>query len=279
MTKRPYFYFMESKEEITRLEIKTDPVAVRRQALWCGVKPGLRVLDAGCGPGKTTDILYKMIQPRGEILGVDYSEARIAYAQDRYGHVPNMDFLLGDLRDPLNGIGPFDLIWVRFVLEYNRNESASIVGNLTSFLKPDGCLCLMDLDNNSLTHYPLTTGTAEVLQAFVRRMEQDFDFDPFAGRKLYSYLYDLDFRDIQVEMAAHHLIYGDNMRKEERFNWMKKFEVILKKMPEVFDSYPGGIETFQEDISRFFKDPRRFAYTPLILCKGVKPRAGSSANR
>ena len=274
MTKRPYFYFMENKEEITRLEIKTDPVAVRRHARWCGVGPGLRVMDAGCGPGKTTDILCKMIQAQGEIIGVDYSEARIAHAKDRYRHVPNMDFLLHDLRDPLKGVGQFDLIWVRFVLEYNRTESVSILRNLTSCLKPDGCLCLMDLDNNSLTHYPSAPGTAEVLQALVNRLEGDFDFDPFAGRKLYTYLYDLDFREIQVEMMAHHLIYGDKMKDEERFNWTKKFQVSLQKMPDIFGSYPGGIETFREDVSRFFKDPRRFAYTPLILCKGLKPLTG-----
>jgi len=136
MTARPYSYLMESDEEITRLEIKTDPEAVRRQARWCGVGPGLRVMDVGCGPGKTTDILSRMIQPQGEILGVDYSEARIAYAKDRYRHVPNMDFLVGDLRDPLEGVGQFDLIWVRFVLEYNRAESESIVRNLTSCRNP-----------------------------------------------------------------------------------------------------------------------------------------------
>jgi len=264
---------MESDEEITRLEIKTDPEAVRRQARWCGVGPGLRVMDVGCGPGKTTDILSRMIQPQGEILGVDYSEARIAYAKDRYRHVPNMDFLVGDLRDPLEGVGQFDLIWVRFVLEYNRAESESIVRNLTSCLKPGGCLCLIDLDYNSMTYYPSLAGTAEIMQALVDCLEEEFNFDPFAGRKLYSYLYDLDFREIQVEMTAHHLIYGDNMKDEERFNWAKKFEVSLQKMPDIFDSYPGGVEAFQADVSRFFRDPRRFAYTPLILCKGRKPLA------
>jgi SAM-dependent methyltransferase len=50
-------YLMESEEEAVRLDLKTDPDAVRKQALWCGVKAGLRVLDAGCGPGKTTSIL------------------------------------------------------------------------------------------------------------------------------------------------------------------------------------------------------------------------------
>ena len=40
-------YLMESPEEAVRLEMKTEPGAVRKQAQWCGVKPGLRVLDVG----------------------------------------------------------------------------------------------------------------------------------------------------------------------------------------------------------------------------------------
>jgi hypothetical protein len=33
-------YLMENDEEISRLEMKTDPEEVRRQALWAGLKPG-----------------------------------------------------------------------------------------------------------------------------------------------------------------------------------------------------------------------------------------------
>ena len=76
---------MESIEEIIRLEVKTDPEVVRKQALWCGMKPGLGVLDVGCGSGKATSILHEMIQPGGSVLGIDYSEERTTYARERYG--------------------------------------------------------------------------------------------------------------------------------------------------------------------------------------------------
>ncbi|MCK7502972.1 MAG: hypothetical protein MZV70_01950 [Desulfobacterales bacterium] len=32
-------YLMESDDEALRLDVKTDPADLRRQALWCGVKP------------------------------------------------------------------------------------------------------------------------------------------------------------------------------------------------------------------------------------------------
>ena len=267
---RSYSYFMENQEEIDRLEIKTDPEEVRKQALWCGLKSGMRVLDAGCGPGKTTSILYEMIQPGGEILGVDYSEERVHYAKKHYTLRPRISFQLHDLRDPLEGVGLFDLIWVRFVLEYNRAESPDIIRNLTTCLKPGGYLCLLDLDHNSLNHYELPVQMEEILLSLMKKLEQKHNFDPYSGRKLYAYLYDLGYEKIQLDLRAHQLIYG-KLRNEDLFNWTRKMKVTSLILEELFEGYPGGRDRFIADCEKFFLDPRRFTYTPLILCKGTKP--------
>jgi len=263
-------YLMENIQEAIRLEVKTNPEDVRKQAIWCGLKPGLRILDAGCGPGMITSILHKIIQPGGSILGVDYSEKRIQYAKENYGNVTGIDFHAHDLREPLAHLGQFDLIWVRFVLEYNRAESLDIVRNLTACLKPDGYLCLMDLDHNCLSHYELPVKIENILFRLMDALEQKYNFDPYSGRKLYSYLYDLSYQDIQLDFRAHHLFYG-KMRDEDFFNWTKKVEVASAKTNKLFEDYPGGPVGFSEDFMKFFLDPRRFSYTPLILCKGMKP--------
>ena len=263
-------YLMENLEEAIRLEMKTDPEAVRKQALWCGLKPGLRVLDVGCGPGKITSILHEMIQPDGTILGIDYSEERIHYAKQHYGHVLGIDFQVQDLMEPLDSVGLFDLIWVRFFLEYYRAESPDIIRRLTSCLKPGGYLCLLDLDHNCLNHYELPAKMEGILFQAMNMVEQEYNFDPYAGRKLYAYLYDLGYRDIQLNLLAHHLIYG-KIRDEDLFNWIKKVEVASIKTKGLFKEYPGGHDAFFADFTEFFLDPRRFTYTPLILCKGKKP--------
>jgi len=52
---------------------------------------------------------------------------------------------------------------------------------------------------------------------------------------------------------------------------MKKIEIIVKRFEDLFIDYPGGCEAFIDDFKKFLIDPRRFTYTPLILCKGMKP--------
>jgi len=263
-------YLMESAEETFRLEMKTDPSALRAQARWCGLRPGIRVLDAGCGPGKTTALLCNMIQPGGSIVGVDLSEERIRHAREQYGRMPGIDFRVHDWTAPLEGTEAFDLIWVRFVLEYNRAGSAEMVRNLDRCLEPGGTLCLMDLDHNCLNHHELPIGMAAVLQRMMQELEERHNFDPYAGRKLYRYLYDLGYEDLEVKLTAHHLIYGP-LGETDAFNWLKKIEMISRKVRDVLEGYPGGPDRFFSDFLRFFRDPRRFSYTPLILCKGRKP--------
>jgi len=261
---------MESPEEEIRLELKTDPQAVREQAIWCGIKPGMKILHAGCGPGLVSSLLYELSQPGGFVMGVDYSQSRISYARQHYERTDKIQFQLCDLRELLPFGETFDLAWVRFVLEYNKSDLEIIVKNLDKALKPNGLLCLLDLDNNCLSHHPLPERLKVALDRITEALEERHGFDPYVGRKLYGLLYDLGYQNIQVAVRAHHLIYG-KLRHQDFFNWMKKIEMIIRKEPSLVKAYLGGVNEFIKEFKEFFLNPRRFTYTPLIMCKGVKP--------
>src|SRR5450759_1916662 len=78
-------YIMEHEEEAIRLDLKTDIQRVTLQARWAGIRPGMRVADIGCGSGKTTSYLHRLIQPCGNIVGVAASVSRISHATELYG--------------------------------------------------------------------------------------------------------------------------------------------------------------------------------------------------
>ena len=86
-------------------------------------------------------------------------------------------------------------------------------------------------------------------------LELHADFDPYSGRKLYSYLYDLHFEDIEVNMTPHHLIYGE-LKDADAFNWIKKVQVVVNRMDYRLEEYNGNFESFYEDFINFFSDKR-----------------------
>ena len=262
-------YLMEHDEEIYRLEIKTDIEAVHIQARWAGLQSGMRVADIGCGPGKTSHILHQMVQPGGEVVGVDLSDERLHHAEQTYGG-QGLTFARRNIVEGMKDLGQFDFIWVRFFLEYHRESALTIVENLSEITKPGGIMCLIDLDNNCMNHYQMPDRLALNIEKFGRKLERDTDFDPYMGRKLYSFLYDIGFSQIEVTLSSHHLIYGD-LEERDAYNWAKKLEVAFKRSGFELSDYPGGYDEFYDEFITFFTSPRRFTYTPLITCRGCKP--------
>ena len=261
-------YLMESEFEAVRLEKKTNRKAVAQQAIWAGLKPGMSVADLGCGPGVTTDILHEINSPSGKTVGIDFSEERIAKADASYKK-KNLSFSCCDIREPLDNLGLFDFVFIRFVLEYYKKESFEIVKNITNIIKPGGILCLIDLDYNCMTHFGIPDRLNKTMFSVMNELQEKANFDPYVGRKLYSFLYDLNFNDIAIDILAHHNIYGI-LREPEEFNWMKKAEIAPEKIGYGYDEYGGDKELFLSEFKESFSDPRRFTYTPLIISRGVK---------
>ncbi len=263
-----YAYLMENENEILRMELKTDRQTIENQARWAGLTEGMRVCDIACGPGKTTSILHELAQPGGTAVGIDFSEERIAFANTHYKK-NGLTFKCRNILKSLDDIGEFDFIWVRFVLEYYRSKCFDIVRRISKLLAPGGILCLVDLDHNCLNHFGAPERLLVALQGLMHHLESHHEFDPYAGRKLYAHLYDLNFEDIDISLSAHHLIFG-GINEIDQFNWIQKACIAAKQSGYAFSEYEGGYEDFYQAFITFFTDPRRFTYTPLICCRGKK---------
>ena len=270
-------YLMENCEEGKRLELKTDWEAVKRQAACAGIRPGMRVLDVGCGIGKTTAALAELVGTAGSVVGLDLSQERLDVANEKYAR-PNVRFKTHNLKDPLLWLEEFDAIWMRFIVEYFRADALEVIGNVTQRLRPGGLLVMADSDQNSLIHYGHSDRIQKTLVDIMARLERDFNFDPYAGGRLYGYLYDLGYQEINVSIEPHHLIYGKVAHKDA-YNWLRKLELTAQQSGCQFEEYAEEFSTqsdrydaFREEFKIFFSSPRRFTYTPLVIASGHKPK-------
>jgi len=110
----------------------------------CGDVRGLRVFDAGCGPGLYAEEL--LARGAHEIEGVDASETMVSLARKR---VPERaSFRVHDLQQPLSWIetSSFDLAVMALVIHHLDDRTAAL-RELHRILRPDGALVVS-------THHP-----------------------------------------------------------------------------------------------------------------------------
>ena len=94
-----------------------------------------RILDAGCGNGRVTNLLRRYSKPNSQILGIDFSAHEIAASN--FGSLVNTSFEYADLMEDLTHLGRFDLIYCQEVLHHTQDPRKAF-SNLVEILEPGG---------------------------------------------------------------------------------------------------------------------------------------------
>lgn len=156
--------------------------ATARTLRKAGIKPGMRCLDAGCGPGEVMRLMREKVGETGHITGVDIDGAigAEALAMLTALHGSNFAFHQADLtREDIPG-APFDFVYARFVL-FHQRQPVDFVQRLWSLVKPGGTLLIMDHD------FITGGGWPEYIQRIGTFISETFGrsgLDPSVGRNI-----------------------------------------------------------------------------------------------
>jgi len=111
-----------------------------RQALASlSLRPGMRILDAGCGTGEVTTWLLEEIRHEGLVVGIDLAAAHVAVARRHVSPealVAQADMLALPLKP-----ASFDLVWCANTLHHLHDPLTGIEA-LTRLLRPGGRIAL-----------------------------------------------------------------------------------------------------------------------------------------
>ncbi len=175
------------------------------------LRPGMRLLDCGCGPGTLTVDLAEIITP-GEAVGVDREatqvEAARRQAQQRGASARFETASIYELPFPA---GYFDAAFSHALFEHLA-EPLRALAEVKRVLKPGGFAGLRCPDWGGFLIHP-STGLLDQAIAYYRGLQTANGGDVTAGRKLGSWLRQAGFRG--VTMSAAYEIYCEPRRIAE----------------------------------------------------------------
>jgi len=145
------------------------------------LRPGLRLLDVGCGPGTITAGLAKRVAP-APAIGIDASADVIAAAQALLGEadLANLSFEAGNLYEPRFEARSFDAIFAHQVLQHVQ-EPVRALKQLKKLLAPGGVIGVRDVDWGSTIFYPEVAGLRRFLELYYALARRNGG-QPDAGR-------------------------------------------------------------------------------------------------
>ena len=163
------------------------------------IKPGMRILDVGCGTGIFAAEMAKMVGPTGLVLGIEQSTIQLARAQQLHSSNPDLPLIFrsGDaLHLPLEQEewNTFDIVFSRFLLEHIPTPKL-VLEQMKQAAKLGGRIVIADDDHATFTPTPEPPGFATAWKAFLRSYDR-IGNDPFIGRRLVTLLHDLGCQDI-----------------------------------------------------------------------------------
>ncbi len=151
------------------------------------LKPGMRILDCGCGPGSITLDLAELVSP-GQVVGLDIGTTQIEKARKLQNarNVVNVEFRLGDLNQLSFDDDTFDAVFSHGVIEYSRDPVHSFA-EIRRVLKSNGVFGGRHGDWGGFLLATDNSYTRKAFALFVRLMRLNGG-DPYFGRRQPSYL-------------------------------------------------------------------------------------------
>lgn len=170
------------------------------------LKPGLSLLDCGCGPGTITLGFAQHLAP-GQVVGTEIEDSHVSLAREnaaKHG-VANVSFEVADIYELPLADASFDAVFMSAVLANLREPIRGLL-EARRVLKPGGLIGVKDFDHGGDIFYPAEPAIEKYGELYLR-MRRENGHEPEVGRTLGVSLRAAGFSD--VKLAAVYETFAD----------------------------------------------------------------------
>ncbi|HYB82020.1 MAG TPA: class I SAM-dependent methyltransferase [Mycobacterium sp.] len=166
-----------------------------------GLRPGMRVLDVGCGPGDVSVLAARLVGPAGTVLGVDAAAEIIEVARARAAEqgLSSVSFEQATIGD-IDLHEPVDAVIGRLILMH-LPDPALALRQLAGLVRPGGVIAFCETDIGAVTSVPETPQFRAVTEGIVTAFRA-VGLDPRFGTRLHSLFQQAGLPTPQLTLAA-----------------------------------------------------------------------------
>jgi len=259
-------YAIHTDGECERLDAQALLAGVSDHLRYVPVKPGMRILDAGCGSGSMAREIAKAASG-SIVVGIDLRDKYIDYArrQAEAEGLKNLTFEAGDVRELHFPDGAFDIIWTKYLLQWVA-EPMQAMSEFARVLKPGGLLVSANFDGFAVTNEPPDPAIQPITEFVFSGL-----VDPFIGRKMAGMCRDCGLTDIDVNMETDRVftVIG-KIDPERRRNWEIQWSGARQRTAELLGS-EALADAFIEKFIAYQDRPDTASYCTLYIVSARKP--------
>lgn len=159
------------------------------------LKPGLSLLDVGCGPGTITVDFGARLAP-GRVVGIDASETVVEQARTlaEAAGATNVEFVVGDAYALDFPDDSFDIVHTHQTLQHVADPVA-VLRDMRRVAVPGGIVAAREVDYAGTIWYPELPGLDEWMRIY-QQVHRGSGGEPNAGRRLKSWALEAGFAEL-----------------------------------------------------------------------------------
>lgn len=159
--------------------------------------PGESIIELGCGLGYDAKHLAEKVSPNGKITAVDSSIQMIKAAKNlQIG--ANIEFMHNEIKKLSFLNSSFDAAYADRVL-VSQKQFSNVFLNITQLLKPNGRICITDLDYSTIIIKPYDHKITNAIKTRLHEITEN----PNIGQKLEELFKSQNLQNIQVMISPY----------------------------------------------------------------------------
>jgi ubiquinone/menaquinone biosynthesis C-methylase UbiE len=227
------------------------------------LKPGMRVLDVGCGTGAISKGIAERVGPEGHVTGIDNTEKFITSGKETYQYINNLELIYADIFqfDPAE---KFDLIVSARVLQW-LNNPVDALKRFKELLNPGGQVSILDYNHEQLAWHPAPPESMLRFYGTFLRWRADAGMNNHIAEDLPGYFEEAGFTNIETYDADEVYIKGQDNFLSKIGIWAKVASstqmvdegcISNDDRLQAIEDYNKWIETGAESMTMVLKEVR-----------------------